>query len=123
MIEVDRKSWGADAHERKVEHLYGGGIEKYLGHHDGYLNFGLWEDGIRDYVKAAENLVHRMGTILGLDEKSKLLDVAPGHGHTGYLPVAEFCAVFDRRSRCHLGTRRTRPAAGRRGRIGESRAL
>lgn len=80
MIEADRKSWGADAHERKVENLYGGGIEKYLGHHDGYLNFGLWEAGITDYVKAAENLVHRMGTILGLDEQSKLLDVAPGMG-------------------------------------------
>jgi len=80
MIEADRKSWGADAHERKVEHLYGGGIENYLDHHDGYLNFGLWEDGINDYIKAAENLVHRMGTILGLNEKSKLLDVAPGMG-------------------------------------------
>jgi len=80
MIEADRKSWGADAHERKVENLYGGGIENYLGHHEGYLNFGLWEDGITDYVKAAENLVHRMGTILGLDEHSKLLDVAPGMG-------------------------------------------
>ena len=81
MIEADRKSWGAaNAHERKVEHLYGGGIENYLGHHDGYLNFGLWEEGIDDYVKAAENLVHRMGTILGLDANSKLLDVAPGMG-------------------------------------------
>ena len=80
MIEADRKSWGADAHERKVENLYGGGIENYLGHHDGYLNFGLWEDGITDYVSAAENLVQRMGTILGLDENSRLLDVAPGMG-------------------------------------------
>ena len=80
MIETDRKSWGAEAHERKVEQLYGGGIENYLGHHDGYLNFGLWEEGITDYVKAAENLVHRMGMILGLDEHSKLLDVAPGMG-------------------------------------------
>lgn len=80
MIEADRKSWGADAHERKVENLYGGGIENYLDHHDGYLNFGLWEDGISDYVKAAENLVQRMGTILGLNENSKLLDVAPGMG-------------------------------------------
>ncbi len=80
MIEADRKSWGSHAHERKVESLYGGGVENYLGHHDGYLNFGLWEDGITDYVKAAENLVHRMGTILGLGEDSKLLDVAPGMG-------------------------------------------
>lgn len=80
MIETDRKSWSAGAHERKVENLYGGGIENYLAHHDGYLNFGLWEDGIADYIRAAENLVHRMGTLLGLDERSRLLDVAPGMG-------------------------------------------
>ena len=80
MIETDRKSWSAGAHERKVENLYGGGIENYLAHHDGYLNFGLWEEGIPDYIRAAENLVHRMGTILGLNEKSRLLDVAPGMG-------------------------------------------
>ena len=80
MSESDRKTWGASAHERKVENLYGGGVENYVDHHDGYLNFGLWEEGIADYVKAAENLVHRMGTILGLDENSKLLDVAPGMG-------------------------------------------
>src|SRR5882672_7754993 len=80
MSETDRKSWSASAHERKVENLYAGGVENYLDHHKGYLNFGLWEDGIADYVSAAENLVHRMGTILGLDENSKLLDVAPGMG-------------------------------------------
>jgi len=80
MIETDRKSWSAGAHERKVENLYGGGIENYLAHHDGYLNFGLWEEGIPDYIRAAENLVHRMGTILGLNEQSRLLDVAPGMG-------------------------------------------
>ncbi len=80
MSEVDRKNWSAGAHERKVEHLYCGGIENYLAHHDGYLNFGLWEEGIADYIRAAENLVHRMGTILGLNETSKLLDVAPGMG-------------------------------------------
>lgn len=80
MSEIDRKTWGAGAHERKVENLYGGGVENYVDHHDGYLNFGLWEEGITDYVKAAENLVHRMGTILGLNGSSKLLDVAPGMG-------------------------------------------
>ena len=80
MSETDRKSWGANAHERKVENLYAGGVENYLDHHNGYLNFGLWEDGIADYVSAAENLVHRMGTLLGLNETSKLLDVAPGMG-------------------------------------------
>jgi erythromycin 3''-O-methyltransferase len=76
----ERKQWAANAHERKVENLYSGGIENYIDHHNGYLNFGLWENGINDYVKAAENLVSRMGTTLGLNETSKLLDVAPGMG-------------------------------------------
>lgn len=80
MSEAERRRWGAGAHERKVENLYSGGTEKYLDHHNGYLNFGLWDNGIADYVKAAENLVHRMGSLMGLNEASKLLDVAPGMG-------------------------------------------
>src|SRR6266446_1715762 len=78
MSQAERKLWSAGAHERKVENLYSGGIENYADWHNGYLNFGLWEDGITDYIKAAENLVHRLGTILDLNENSKLLDVAPG---------------------------------------------
>ena len=80
MSEVDRKLWSASAHERKVENLYSGGTENYADHHSGYLNFGLWENGNVDYVKAAENLVNRMGKLLGLNETSRLLDVAPGMG-------------------------------------------
>ncbi|HEY2973846.1 MAG TPA: class I SAM-dependent methyltransferase [Pyrinomonadaceae bacterium] len=80
MSQAERKLWSASAHERKVENLYSGGIENYANWHNGYLNFGLWEAGISDYIKAAENLVHRMGTILGLNDTSKLLDVAPGMG-------------------------------------------
>ena len=80
MSETERKQWSAGAHERKVENLYAGGVENYVDWHDGYLNFGLWESGIADYVQAAENLVQRMGTLLGLNENSKLLDVAPGMG-------------------------------------------
>jgi len=80
MSQSERKHWSASAHERKVENLYAGGVENYVGWHDGYLNFGLAEDGIADYVKAAQNLVHRMGRLLGLNSDSKLLDVAPGMG-------------------------------------------
>ncbi len=80
MNEIERKRWSANAHERKVENLYGGGVENYIGWHDGYLNFGFWENGNADYVKAAQNLVHRMGRLLGLTTDSKLLDVAPGMG-------------------------------------------
>ena len=80
MNEIERKRWSANAHERKVENLYGGGVENYIGWHDGYLNFGFWENGNADYVKAAQNLVHRMGLLLGLNADSRLLDVAPGMG-------------------------------------------
>ncbi len=80
MSKAERKLWTASAHERKVENLYSGGVENFADWHNGYLNFGLWENGIADYIKAAENLVHRMGSILGLNETSKLLDVAPGMG-------------------------------------------
>jgi erythromycin 3''-O-methyltransferase len=80
MSKAERKVWSAGAHERKVENLYSGGVENFADWHNGYLNFGLWENGITEYIKAAENLVHRMGTILGLNESSMLLDVAPGMG-------------------------------------------
>lgn len=80
MSKAERKLWSVSAHERKVEKLYGGGAENYFDWHNNYLNFGLWENGNTDYNTAAENLVHRMGTILGLNENSKLLDVAPGMG-------------------------------------------
>ena len=80
MVETERKKWSASAHERKVENLYSGGVENFADWHNGYLNFGLWENGNADYIKAAENLVHRMGSLLGLNHSSKLLDVAPGMG-------------------------------------------
>ena len=80
MSETERQRWGASAHERKVENLYSGGVENFANWHNGYLNFGLWENGNKDYITAAENLVQRMGNILGLNETSKLLDVAPGMG-------------------------------------------
>jgi ubiquinone/menaquinone biosynthesis C-methylase UbiE len=77
---ADRKLWSKDMHESRVERFYGVGVEKYDNWHNGYLNFGLWEDGIKDYIAAAENLVRRMGTILGLNQESRLLDVACGMG-------------------------------------------
>jgi erythromycin 3''-O-methyltransferase len=80
MGKAERKLWSAGAHERKVENLYSSGVENFADWHNGYLNFGLWENGIAEYIKAAENLVHRMGSILGLNESSMLLDVAPGMG-------------------------------------------
>jgi ubiquinone/menaquinone biosynthesis C-methylase UbiE len=72
--------WPSSSHERLVEKFYGRGVEHYGNYHNGYLNFGLWENGISEYVAAAENLVRRMGTLLGLTPSSRLLDVACGMG-------------------------------------------
>lgn len=75
-----RQSWSQQSHEQKVEKFYGWGVENYGDFHGGYLNFGLWEEGIKDYLAAAENMVGRMGTLLGLDGGSRLLDVGCGMG-------------------------------------------
>ena len=104
MSKAERKLWKASAHERKVENLYSGGVENFADWHNGYLNFGLWENGIVDYIKAAENLVHRMGSILGLNETSKLLDVAPGMGSTGTFTCLKLRASINRWSGRNLET-------------------
>lgn len=76
----ERVTWGSDSHERKVERFYDHGVTRYADFHQGYLNFGLWEEGIKEYVEAAENLVKRLGKLLGLGQESQLLDVACGMG-------------------------------------------
>ena len=63
-----------------MEQFYSHGAEAFGDFHGGYLNFGLWEDGISSYAQAAENLVERMGNLLGLKPGSRLLDVACGMG-------------------------------------------
>ncbi len=76
----EQKRWLRRTHERKVENFYGRGAERYTDFHNGYLNFGLWDNGIKDYVAAAENLVRRLGEIARLNPDSRLLDVACGMG-------------------------------------------
>lgn len=93
MSKAERKLWSASAHERKVEKLYSGGTENYVDWHNNYLNFGLWENGNTDYTTAAENLVHRMGSLLGLTETSKLLDVAPGMGTQDIYLIENFAPL------------------------------
>src|SRR5262245_64774159 len=87
---MDRKAWSIDSHERAVENFYSAGAENFGDFHGGYLNFGLWEDGNEDYVTAAENLVMRIGALLGLDSNSHLLDVAPGMGSQDVLLYRKF---------------------------------
>jgi len=75
-----RTEWPSTSHEHAVERFYSHGVHARTDIHQGFLNFGLWEDGIEDYVAAAHNLVHRLGTMLGLAPGSHLLDVACGMG-------------------------------------------
>lgn len=67
-------------HEKATEWFYSHGVENYGTFHDNYLNFGLWEKGITDFVKAAEHLLTRVGKKIELNNKSELLDVACGMG-------------------------------------------
>ena len=77
---MDRTAWPAASHEHAVERFYSYGVHGKTDIHRGFLNFGLWEDGIGDYVAAAERLVRRLGTMLRLARGSRLLDVACGMG-------------------------------------------
>jgi ubiquinone/menaquinone biosynthesis C-methylase UbiE len=77
---MSRHFWSRASHERAVERFYSYGAECYGDFHQGYLNLGLWENGINDYVAAAENLLRRLGDRLGLGPGSHLLDVACGMG-------------------------------------------
>lgn len=69
-----------DTHESKVTKFYAHGVENFDDFHGGYLNFGLWENGNKDYVVAAETLIKKLGTMLELKTDSHLLDVACGMG-------------------------------------------
>ncbi len=75
-----RTIWPRSTPESAVERFYSHGVNGETDIHRGFLNFGLWERSIADYVAAAENLVRRLGTMLGLQAGSRLLDVACGMG-------------------------------------------
>lgn len=75
-----RRRWAAGSHEASVERFYSRGVHGRTDIHRGYLNFGLWEDGVEEYVDAAENLVERVGKLAGLGPASRVLDVGCGFG-------------------------------------------
>ena len=85
-----RQRWRFRSTEHAVERLYGHQDPAASDSHDGYLNFGLWDDGIADYVGAAENLVARMGELLELGPGSRLLDAAPGRGTQDFALLRRF---------------------------------
>lgn len=72
--------WDEKSHEHKVTKFYAHGVENFDDFHGGYLNFGYWENGNKDYLTAAETLIKKLGMMLELKEDSLLLDVACGMG-------------------------------------------
>ncbi len=85
-----RKLWEKETHESKVEAFYGWGVDGYGDFHNGYLNFGLWENGLKTYLEAAENMVHRVASIAGVNKDSLLLDVGFGMGTQDVYIVEKF---------------------------------
>jgi ubiquinone/menaquinone biosynthesis C-methylase UbiE len=71
--------WNPNSHEYKTEKLYNSGLTGEHNYHDGYLNFGLW-DNTTDYKVAARQLVRKIGDDCHLTKDSLLLDVACGMG-------------------------------------------
>jgi len=76
---MDDRDWVKIDNAHGVKRLYGIGSEKFGEYHGGYLNFGWWEKA-GTYIEAAEALVYKMAEILGLNDRSRLLDVACGMG-------------------------------------------
>ena len=77
---MEKRQWNKGTHEYKVNKFYSHGVENYGDFHGGYLNFGFWENGNEDYLKAAHTLIHKLADLLKLNEDSELLDVACGMG-------------------------------------------
>ena len=90
MTLAERQHWEGATHEHAVERFYSHGVERYGDFHGGYLNFGLWEEGIPGYVAAAENLVRTLAHSLGLRPGDELLDVACGMGPQDIFLFREF---------------------------------
>jgi ubiquinone/menaquinone biosynthesis C-methylase UbiE len=83
-------------HEQRTEAFYARGVENYGTFHSNYLNFGLWEDGITDYVQAAERLLTRLAEKIRLGRQSVLLDVACGMGTQDLFFMRRFeCAAIE----------------------------
>ncbi|HEB10666.1 MAG TPA: class I SAM-dependent methyltransferase [Spirochaetales bacterium] len=93
-MNMDDVDWVKIDHAYGVKRLYGIGAEKFGEYHGGYLNFGWWEKA-DTYIEAAEALVHKMAEILGLNDQSRLLDVACGMGPQDVYLHRHFGAEID----------------------------
>jgi ubiquinone/menaquinone biosynthesis C-methylase UbiE len=74
-----RTRWQDRSQEAAIERLYGHRDEA-ADSHGGFLNFGLWDEGVTDYLDAARRMVRRMGELLGLAPGARVVDAACGTG-------------------------------------------
>ncbi|HEY5924061.1 MAG TPA: class I SAM-dependent methyltransferase [Kofleriaceae bacterium] len=74
-----RTAWGRNSHEARIERLYGHRLEA-ADSHGGFLNFGLWEDDVLDYLDAAQRMVERVGELAELGPGARIVDAACGTG-------------------------------------------
>jgi microcystin synthetase protein McyJ len=86
-------------HERMIDRLYGyrapaaSGTGPLGDSHRGYMNFGLWEAGTTEYVRAAERMVERLGELVGLAPGARVIDAACGRGTQDLYLLARFGAL------------------------------
>ncbi len=95
-------------HERMIDRLYGhgsrggrrgsensaaGGPGALGDSHRGYMNFGLWDEGTTEYVRAAERMVERLGELLDLAPGARVIDAACGRGTQDLYLLARFGAL------------------------------
>ena len=74
-----RTAWDRRSHEAAIERLYGH-REDAADSHGGFLNFGLWDDDVVDYLDAAQRMVERVGELAGLAPGARVIDAACGTG-------------------------------------------
>jgi len=74
-------------HEEAVDRFYASGIrrdwsfiETLEDRFEGYLNFGYWDAGARDYVRAAKDLIALLVAESGIREPRRILNVCCGYG-------------------------------------------
>lgn len=77
------------SHEEKTEKFFETGVKNQTDFHSFYLNFGLYENGITEYLDAAENLLRRVGQKINL-HRGELLDVGCGMGTQDSFFMEEF---------------------------------
>lgn len=80
VIPIERQDWNKQSQERAVEKFYSHGADKFVEIHGGYLNFGLWEEGVSNYLEAAEALIRKLTRWGRIGAESEVLDVGCGTG-------------------------------------------